>query len=159
MVEMENTGEVERVLVPFFGGIPPKKAREAALKRTKKGGKLFILHVADETMIRKLKNMWGQVGEKSEIVKNVRESQENIQEDASENFFKKTRREAAKQGVSVEPIYRKGDIVDATLEAISENNIQLVVMERIKERVAELLLGDELKTIKNEAPCEALILS
>ncbi|KXA89974.1 hypothetical protein AKJ61_01695 [candidate division MSBL1 archaeon SCGC-AAA259B11] len=65
-------GEVERVLIPYFGENLPKRAETRALEKLEKGGELFLLHILDEAPTRSLRYRTGQFGDGSEMVKTFR---------------------------------------------------------------------------------------
>lgn len=156
---MDNKKDIERALVPYFGEESPERAQDKALERLKKGGKLFLLHITDEGPTRSIRYRTGQMGEKSELVKTFRETQKKVQREAAEDYIEKIKNKAAKQGVSIEDIFRAGDPAKEVLKAIDEFSIQLVVVEKLRERITEIFLGDEVNYLTKEAPCEVLTVS
>lgn len=156
---MNSEEKYERILVPFFGDEIPEKAQEKAIERTKKGGKIFLLHITDEAPTRSIRYKTGQLGEDSELIKTFRETRRKVQEDAAEEFIEQAKKDAAKHGISVESLFVVGDPGKEVLEAVDEHSIQLVVVESLREKITELFLGDEIKYIKKKAPCEVLSVS
>lgn len=156
---MAEEKKVESALIPYFGDRFPESAKKRALERLKKGGKLFILHIVDEAPTRSIRYRSGQIGEKSEIVKTFKETQEKIQKENAEEIADRVKEEAAKHGVSVEPLYTIGDPADEVLETIDEHSIDLVLVERLREKLAEIFLGDEIDYLCEKASCEVLSVS
>lgn len=156
---MAEEEKVERALVPYFGGGLPRKAEKKALERLKKGGKLFLLHIVDEAPTRSIRYFTGQMGEKSEIVKTFRETQERVQERSAEEFVEEVKEEAAKHGISVESLFVSGDPAKEVLKAIDDHSIQLVAVEKLRGRIEEIFLGDEINYLCKTAPCEVLPVS
>ncbi|KXA98936.1 hypothetical protein AKJ39_00060 [candidate division MSBL1 archaeon SCGC-AAA259J03] len=148
--------KVKRALIPYFGEKLPKKAHKRALDRLKKGGKLFLLHIVDEAPTRSLRYRTGQMGEESEIVKTFRENLKKAQEKSAEKYADRIKKKAAKQGVSIEPIYVTGNPAEEVLKAIDEHSIELVLIERLREKISEVFLGDEIDHICKNAPCEVI---
>lgn len=156
---MQEEEKVERALLPYFGSRLPKKAQEKALNRVKKGGKLFLLHIVDEAATRSIRYRTGQIGEESELVKTFKETQERVQKSAAKGHAEELKKRAAKRGVSVEPLYVSGDPADEVLKVIEEHSIDLVLVERLREKIAEIFLGDEIDYLGDEASCEVLTVS
>lgn len=76
---MNKKEKVEKALVPYFGDRHPEKALKKALERLQKGGKLYLLHIIDEASTRSIRYRAGQIGEDSEIVKTLKETQEKFE--------------------------------------------------------------------------------
>lgn len=150
--------KVERALIPYFGTDRPSKAQEEALKRLKKGGKLYFLHITDEASTKTVRYMTGDMGEESELIQNVQEGLKDLQEEVAEDYAEEAKMESAKKGVSIEPLYVAGDPAEEVLKAIEEYSIQLVVLERLREKIAEIFWGDEVKYLEERVPCEVLII-
>lgn len=148
--------EVEKALIPFFGGKLPEKAQEKALKKIEKGGKLYLLHILDEAPTRSIRYRTGQVGEESEIVKTFKETQEKVQKEAAKEYVEKITDEAAKYGISVESIFVAGNPADEVLEAVEEYSIDLVLIENLRDKLAGLFHGDEIDFLREETPCEVI---
>ena len=159
MTEEEKSNKVERALIPYFGEGYPEKALGKTIERVKKGGKIYFLHIIDEGPTRSVRYMTGELGDDSELVENVKEAREKLQKKATEEHTKKAKKEAAKYGISVEPLRVTGDPAEEVLKAIEEYSIQLVVLEKLREKIAKLLLGDETGYLKEKAPCEILTVS
>lgn len=151
--------KVKRALIPYFGDKIPEKAQKKGLERLKKGGELFLLHINDEAPTRSIRYQTGQMGEESEIVKTFRETQKKVQEKSAKKYAEKVKNEAAKQGISVKPLYTQGDPAREVLKAIEKHNIELVVVEKLREKISELFLGDEISYLCEKAPCEVLPVS
>lgn len=151
--------KVEKALIPYFGEKHPEKALKKALPRIQKGGKLFLLHITDEAHTRSIRYTTGQLGDESEMVKTYRETLKKAQKKAGEEFAEDTKKEAAKRGVSIEVIYVEGDPAQEVIKAIEEHSIELVVVEKLREKVPELFFGDEIDYLSDEAPCEVLTIS
>ncbi|KXA90612.1 hypothetical protein AKJ36_02675 [candidate division MSBL1 archaeon SCGC-AAA259I07] len=150
--------KVERALIPYFGTDRPKRAQEEALKHLKKGGKLYYLHITDEASAKSVRYKTGELGEKSELIQNIQEAQKEIQEKVSENYTEEAKMDSAKKGVSIESLYVAGKPAEEILKAIDEYSIQLVVIERWREKIAEVFRGEGIKFLKDKAPCEILTL-
>lgn len=144
----------ERVLIPYFGRDPPEKAEQEAFKNLEKGGKLFLLHILDEAPTRSIRYRTGQMGENSEIIKTFKETQERVQKKVAEEYAEEAKERAAKHGISIEPLYTAGNPGEEVLEAIDEHSIELVIIEKLRERIVEIFLGKEIDYLCDEAPCE-----
>lgn len=149
--------KVESTLIPYFGTDRPTKAQEEALKRSKKGGKIYFLHITDEAPTKSVRYKTGELGEESELIQNFREAQKKLQEKIAEKFAEEAKVNLAKKGVSVELLYVAGNPAEEVLKAIEEYSVQLVVVERLREKMAEVFWGDEVNYLKEKAPCEVLI--
>ncbi len=156
---MAKNKKIKNALIPFFGNEHPEKAGEKTLERVKKGGKIYLLHIVDEAQTRRIRYTTGQLGEESEIVKTIKESQEKIQEMAADDYTEKMKNDAAKKGISIKSIYVSGDPAQEVLNAIDKYSIELVVVEKLREKIDEIILGDELDFLKENAPCEVEIIS
>lgn len=156
---MPEREKVERALVPYFGDEFPEKARKEALKRLKKGGKLFLFYIVDEAPTRSIRYRTGQIGEESEIIKTFKKTQEEVRKRSAEEYAEKVKDEAAKRGVSIESLYASGDPAEEVLKAVDEHSIQLVILEKLREKIAEIFLGDEIDYLCERAPCEVLPVS
>lgn len=156
---MAKKEKVERALIPYFGDKLPEKSKEKALKYVKKGGKLYLLQIVDEGATRRLRYMTSQLGEDSELIQNFKEAKKKLQESSAEGFAEGTKKDAAKKGVSMETIQVEGEPMEEILKAIEKYSIQLVVVEQMREKIAKIFLGDEVKFLKENAPCKVLTVS
>ncbi|MFP4005649.1 MAG: universal stress protein [Candidatus Hadarchaeia archaeon] len=150
---MENR-KVERVLVPFFGEELPKKAEEVALDRLNKGGKIFLLHILDEAPTRSIRYRTGQMGEESEIIKIFKKTQEKVQEKSAKEYAEKVKKKAAKKGVSTKALYVSGNPTKEVIKAAEQYSIDLVLIEQLRDRMAEIFLGKEIDFICGKLSCE-----
>lgn len=148
--------KVERVLIPYFGTDRPTRAQEEALRRLKKGGKLYFLHITDKAPAKSVRYKTGDLGEKSELIQNIQEAQKELQEKFAGDYAEKAKIDSAKKGVSTKPLYVVGKPAEEVLKAIEEYLIQLVVVERWRGKIAEVFLGDGVKYLKEKAPCKVL---
>ncbi len=146
--------KVDKVLIPYYGDYLPKKAEEKALDRLKKGGELFLLHIIDDAPTRILRYQTGQIGEDSETIKNFEETMEDVQEKEAREYVEEVKKRAAKQGISVTPLYVSGSPGSETIRAVEENSIQLVVIEKLRDRLTEIFVGNDLDYIRREVSCE-----
>ncbi|KXA98153.1 hypothetical protein AKJ37_01125 [candidate division MSBL1 archaeon SCGC-AAA259I09] len=64
--------------------------------------------------------------------------------------------DAAKKGISIELLFAVGNPTKEVIKAIEEHSIQLVVIESLREKISEIFWGDEVKYLKERAPCEVL---
>jgi|GEM_PF-1651688 len=145
--------KIEKILIPYTGKELPKKAEEEALKRLEKGGKLFLLHVIDEAPKRSLRYRTGQIGEESQIVKTFEETMSKTQEKEAKKYVEEVKERAANKGISVEAIYTEGSPGEETVKAVSEHSIQLVLIEKIRNKLTEIFAGDEVDYIDSNVPC------
>ncbi len=150
----KNQEKVEKTLVPYFGRSFPKTAFEKALTKTKKGGKIFLVHIIDEAPSRSIRYRTGQIGEESEIVKTVRETQKKIQNKSAKEFAEDAKKKAAKYGISIVPMYVSGDPAQEVLKAVEENSIELVLVKNLRERLFEILHGKEINYLRKKAACK-----
>ena len=148
--------KVKRALIPYFGTQRPNKAQEEALKRLEKGGKLYFLHVIDEAPTKSVRYMTGELGEESELIQNLQESQEELHKKVAEEYTEEAKMVSAKKGVSIESIQATGNPAEEVLKAIEEYSIELVVLEKLREKIAEVFWGGEERYLKNKAPCEVI---
>lgn len=146
--------KVEKVLIPYFGKELPEKAEEEALENLEKGGKLFLFHILDEAPTRSIRYRTGQMGENSELVKTFKETQEKVQKKIADEYVEEARERAAKHGVSIKALYAAGNPGKKVLEALDEYSIDLVIIEKLRGKMAELFLGEEIGYLSDEAPCE-----
>lgn len=93
------------------------------------------------------------------MIKTFRKTQREVQEEAAREYAEEVKEEAAKQGISTEALYTSGDPAKEVLEAIDKYSIELVVVEKLRERLFELFLGDEIDYLCRKAPCEVLTVS
>ncbi len=156
---MNDEKKAERALIPFFGDVLPEKAREEALKHLKKGGKLYLLHITDEAPARNIRYMTGQLGEKSEVIKSFREAQKKVQEQAAQELAVEIKDEAAKKGVSIETKFVEGPPSEEVLKAIEEFSIDLVVVEQLRQKLDQIIFGDEINYLEDKAPCKVITVS
>ncbi len=157
--KMTENKEVERALIPYFGEKYPEKAQDEAIKRVKKGGKIYLLHIIDEGQTRSIRYMTGQLGEENELVETVQEAREKLQEKVAEDHSEKAKNIMAKHGISIESLRVTGDPLEEVLKTIEEYSIQLVILEKLREKISELLLGNETDYLKDNAPCEIVTVS
>lgn len=148
--------KLERALVPFFGTVFPKEAQKEALKNLKKGGKLYLLHITDEAPTKSVRYMTGELGKESELIKNFQEARKELQERTAKKYAEKAKMDAAKKGISIELLFAVGNPTKEVIKAIEEHSIQLVVIESLREKISEIFWGDEVKYLKERAPCEVL---
>ncbi len=146
--------EFERVLIPYFGGKLPEKAENRALKKLKKGGKLFLLHIVDEAPTRSLRYRTGQIGEDSQIIKTFRKTMKEVQENKAEKYVDGVEKRAAQKGISVKTLFATGSPGEETLKAVNEHSIQLVILEVLRDKIIEIFAGDEVNYISDKAPCK-----
>ncbi len=156
---MDDEKKAEKALIPFFDDVLPEKAREEALKRLKKGGKLYLLHITDEADTRSIRYMTGQLGEKSEVIKSFKEAKKKVQKQAAQELVEKTKEEAAKQEISIETRFVEGSPSEEVLKAVEEFSIDLVVVEQLRQKLDQIFFGDEINYLEEKAPCEVIILS
>ncbi len=152
-------GKVNRVLIPYLGRKLPKKAQKKALDRLEKGGEIFLLHILDEAPTRSIRYRTGQMGEKSEIIKTFKETQEKVQESAAKDYAEDVKKVAAKKGISVKPFYASGSPAEEILKAVEKYSIELVIIEKLREKMPEILLGDEIEYLCDKVACEVLTVS
>ncbi|KXA92204.1 hypothetical protein AKJ66_04545 [candidate division MSBL1 archaeon SCGC-AAA259E22] len=156
---MGKEKKVERLLVPYVEDKFPEKAEEKSFERLKKGGKLFLLHITDEAMARSIRYRTGQLGEKSEILKTFKNTQEKIQKEIAKEHAEKVKKKASKHGISIKPLYVVGNPAEEVLEAADRYSVELILVERLREKVLEVLLGDGMGYIREKAPCRILTVS
>ncbi|KXA96894.1 hypothetical protein AKJ37_04170 [candidate division MSBL1 archaeon SCGC-AAA259I09] len=147
-------GEVERVLIPYFGENLPKRAETRALEKLEKGGELFLLHILDEAPTRSLRYRTGQFGDGSEMVKTFRKTMKNVQEKKAGKYIDEVKSRAGKKGISVKPLFTSGSPGEETVKAVEKHSIQLVIVEDLRDTVTEIFAGDEIDYISNKAPCK-----
>lgn len=145
--------KIEKVLIPYTGEKLPKNAEEEALNKLEKGGKLFLLNIVDEAPKRSLRYRTGQIGEKSQIVKTLKETMSETQEKEAEEYLEEVKERAATKGISVENIYAEGSPGEETVKAVDEHSIQLVIIEKIRSKLTEFFAGDEVDYIDSKVPC------
>ncbi len=148
--------KVERVLIPYFGKNPPEKAEKEAFKKLKKEGKLFLLHILDEAPTRSIRYRTGQMGENSEIIKTFKETQEKVQRERAEEYTEKAKEKAAKHGVSVKTMFTSGNPGEEVLDAVGEYSIDLLIIERLRDKMVEVFLGKEVDYLCSKAPCKVV---
>jgi len=149
----------ERILIPFFGDYFPKKAKEKAIDLIDSGGELYLLHIVDEAASRSIRYTTGQLGKDNGFYKSYKESLEELQEMDVEEFVEKIRAELGDLDVSIESIFVSGDPAQETLKAIEKHSIDVVIVERLRERMAEFFLGEEIELLKDKAPCRVIEVS
>ncbi len=154
-----NEEKVDRILIPFFGDYLPQKAKKKALDLIEPRGEIYLLHIVDEGTSRSVRYTTGQLGEDDEFVKSVKESLEELRETDIEEFVEGMRKEIEKRNVSVESVFVSGDPAEETLKAIEEYSIEVVIVERLRERMAEVFLGEEIDFLKDKASCKVIEVS
>lgn len=148
--------KVERVMIPYFGKNPPEKAEKEAFKSLKQGGKLFLLHILDEAPTRSIRYRTGQMGENSEIIKTFKKTQEKVQRESAQEYTEEAKDRAAKHRVSVKVIFTSGNPGEEVLDAVEEYSIDLVIIERLRDRMVEVFLGKEVDYLCSKAPCKVV---
>lgn len=150
---------MDSVLIPFFGSKRPDKALEEAIGRVKENGKLYLFHIADDALTRSIRYNTGQLGDDNELVGTFRKSQRKLHEKTAKRYEEEVKKAVTDRNISVELLSVEGDPAIEVLKAIKEYEIDLVVVEGLRERVAEIFHGDEIKFLKDKAPCDVLTVS
>lgn len=155
---MSKKKKVKKALVPY-GENRAQKALEEALRRTKKGGELFLLHITDEGRTRNVRYTTGQLGTENETIKSVRKGIKKTQKKATKEYTETAKEKADERDISVKLISVIGDPAKEILKVIEKYAIQLVVVQNLRDRMSEILLGDEIGYLKEKAPCEIITVS
>ncbi len=99
------------------------------------------------------------MGENSEIIKTFKETQERVQKKVAEEYAEEAKERAAKYGISIESLYTSGNPGEEVLKAVDEYSIDLVIIERLRGKMAELFLGREIDYLCDKASCEVQTVS
>ncbi len=152
---MPEKSKLKRVLVPYSGMGLPVNALTKAIESLDEKGELFLLHVIDEAPVVDLSYQTGQ-SEYSELIKIFRETQRKVQKNYAREVSKEIKKEGSKHKITVTPLYAIGDPAEEVLKIVSEYSIQLVVIEKLRDRIVEIFHGDEINYLCERAPCEVL---
>lgn len=149
--------KVSSALIPLYGTIRPSKAHQVALERLEKGGRLIFLHIVDYAPAKLLRRESGQMGEKGDIIRIYKKNLELTQRKAVKEFVNEIKPEAEEQGIELETIYISGDPAVEILEFVEKHDIDLVVMESLREKITSIFFGSVCDHVKKNARCEVLV--
>lgn len=148
--------KAKRILIPLYGTIRPSKAHEVALKRLEAGGKLILFHVVDYAPVKLLRTGSGQMGEKGGVVESYKENLKSTQRRKVEEFVEEIKPQAEDEGVELETVYTEGNPAEEIVKVAEERDIDLIVMERLREEVTNVFFGSVSDHVEENVPCEVL---
>ncbi|MFP4005971.1 MAG: universal stress protein [Candidatus Hadarchaeia archaeon] len=147
----------KNILIPFPGTEIPAKAEDKALELLDKDGSIYLLNIVDEGPKKIVGHMTGQLSDESEIVQNFEESRKKLQEKKAKEYEENLEKKAAEHSVAVKLLFTTGDPAEEILKVIDEYSINAIVVERLRDGLTELIHGDELNYLTENAPCRVHI--